>query len=189
MSRMANDSKFRNKLEERLGTERYEELARTGHQDKLKGDRMSAAEVIAKFRERPKGVTVDEGNNSMRDKFQNYVNNDMRFNNKAREYLIAQGVDFSDKERKKKAPAPVRDSSSDGIGDIVGTITDSDRSHIGHNINSGTINADSGSIVNNPVGDNNYISTNVDNSRRELADFAFDPNDFLKSSMAKLLAS
>ena len=193
MSRMANGSEFRNKLEERLGTERYEELAQTGQQDKREDDKYSAAEVIAKFRERPKDVSVNEGDNSMVARFQDYVDSGKKFNNKARDYLITQGVDFGDKVRKE---VPVRDSTPTPIAP---TITDSVGSSIGDNINTGNTIAASGSIVNSPVGNNNYISTNVDNSTRgtedsnkyystNLDDFKFDVDDFKKSYMAKLLA-
>ena len=176
MSRMANGSEFRNKLEERLGTERYEELAQTGQQDK-----------------RPKDVSVNEGDNSMVARFQDYVDSGKKFNNKARDYLTSQGVDFGDKVRKE---VPVRDSTPTPIAP---TITDSVGSSIGDNINTGNTIAASGSIVNSPVGNNNYISTNVDNSTRgtedsnkyystNLDDFKFDVDDFKKSYMAKLLA-
>jgi len=74
------------------------------------------------------------------------------------------------------------------------TVTDS---IVADNI-SGDIFADPGSVVNNPVGNNNFMSTYIDSSRREgegsdyyypsnLDDFKFDADDFKKSYMAKLL--
>lgn len=135
MARMADSPDFRNKLEERLGTERYEELARPGQQDKRKGDRISGAEARAEFRERPKGVSVNEGDNSMVSKYQNYVDNGLKFNNNAKAYLISQGVDFSQVERKPKLDTkpPEEISTPDPVVPINGPIT------------TGPINIDTGS--------------------------------------------
>ena len=120
---MANSSEFRNKLEERLGTERYEELAKPGQQDKRKGDRYSAAEVIAEFRERPKGVSVNEGDNSMVSKYQNYVDNGLKFNNRAKDYLISQGVDFSQINPKPDRKGPKKPDTPAPVVPINGPIT------------------------------------------------------------------
>ena len=56
---------------------------------------MTAREVISEFRERPEGVKVNEGEDSMVSRYQNMVDSGTRFNAKAREYLKGHGVKFS----------------------------------------------------------------------------------------------
>ena len=203
MSRMANGSKFRNKLEERLGTERYEELAREGQQDKSKGDRISAAEVISEFRERPKGVSVDEGDNSMVSKYQDYVNSGRKFNNKAKDYLISQGVDFGDKVREEvpipvatptPTPTPTMNADSIVTGDVTSGPIEINTGSAPRTMSSeetmrpfGGISMDNDQ-VSNIVGNNNTSFQNQDNSiiGREVA--SVDPMEFKKYFMNKTFA-
>ena len=85
---------FRNHLERRMGTEEYERVGARGHDDPDSKGRYSAAEVKSEFRNRAKGTKVNEGEGSMTDYFQGLVNDGAKFNNRAKEYLIGQGVTF-----------------------------------------------------------------------------------------------
>lgn len=91
----AEEDNFRNNLERRIGTEEYDRLSRGGIQLLDDGNRMTAREVISEFRERPEGVKVNEGEDSMVSRYQNMVDSGTRFNAKARKYLKGHGVDFS----------------------------------------------------------------------------------------------
>jgi len=87
--RMAGDA-FRNKLEERIGTEEYDRISPDGHQDVRKGGRISAAESIAEFRERADGVSVED----KVAEYQGMVDSGQKFNNKAQSYLEKHGINF-----------------------------------------------------------------------------------------------
>ena len=90
----AKDEGFRNSIERRVGTEEYDRISADGSQALDDGGRMTANEVISEFRERPKGVTVNEGDDSMVAKYQGMVDSGTKFNAKAKSYLERQGVNF-----------------------------------------------------------------------------------------------
>ena len=92
--RSAKDEGFRNSLERRLGTEEYDRISPSGSQALDDQGRMTAAEVIAEFRERGDDVKVDEGDNSMVAKYQGMVDSGTKFNAKAQDFLKGYGVDF-----------------------------------------------------------------------------------------------
>jgi hypothetical protein len=167
--RMADSPEFRDELEKRIGTKEYDRISADGHQDVRKGNKYSAAEVISEFRNRPDGVSVNDGDNSMVSKYQSMVDNGTKFNNKAKSYLEKQGITFaasSDGGAEDPTPTPTPEPSPDkpsnpyqptppqiinpgNPGDIDGT-----------NVN---INQDN-DIITNIDGDNNTVNNNQDNS-------------------------
>ena len=106
MARKAGSDEFKNKLQERLGKEEYERISAEGQQDPRKDGMYSAAEVISEFRERPKGVSVNEGEDSMVSKYQGLVDSGSTFNKKAKSYLTSQGVNFRNKSKGPKSRKP-----------------------------------------------------------------------------------
>ena len=153
MARKAGSNGFRNALEERLGTQEYNRISAEGQQDPTKGGRYSAREVISEFRERPKGVSVDEGDNSMVAKYQGLVNDGAKFNRKAQSYLEKQGVSFSRPESSDNNSEPARpfnSGTSSGDGSINSPISQA---------NPQTINGN-----NNQANQDNSITQTIDNS-------------------------
>jgi len=63
-----------------LAHQEYNRISAEGQQDPTKDGRYSAKEVISEFRERPEGVSIDEGDNSMVAKYQGLVNDGAKFN-------------------------------------------------------------------------------------------------------------
>ena len=106
MARKAGSDEFKNKLQERLGREEYDRISAEGQQDPRKDGMYSAAEVISEFRERPEGVSVNEGENSMVSKYQGLVDSGSTFNKKAKSYLTSQGVNFRNKSKGPKSRKP-----------------------------------------------------------------------------------
>lgn len=92
-SRKAGDA-FRNNLEERIGTDEYDRIGAAGQQDATNQGKYSAREVISEFRNRGKGVSIDEGDDSMVAKYQGLVDDGTTFNKRARDYLKGHGVQF-----------------------------------------------------------------------------------------------
>ena len=156
MARKAGGDGFRNELEKRLGTEEYDRISAEGKQDQTKGGRYSAKEVISEFRERPKGVSVDEGSNSMVSKYQALVDDGAKFNNKAKSYLENRGVNFGVKEGGEdtatNTPTPAASNTGTASGD------NSINSPISQ-ANPQTVNGN-----NNQVSQDNSITQTVDNS-------------------------
>ena len=76
-SRKAGDA-FRNNLEERIGTDEYDRIGADGQQDPTNKGKYSAREVISEFRNRDKGVSIDEGDDSMVSKYQGLVDDVLR---------------------------------------------------------------------------------------------------------------
>ena len=156
MARKAGSDGFRNELEKRLGTEEYNRISPEGQQDPTKGGRYSAKEVISEFRERPKGVSVDEGSNSMVSKYQKLVDSGVKFNNKAKSYLENRGVSFGVKEGGEdtatNTPTPAASNNGTASGD--------------NSINSPISQANPQSVQgnNNQVSQDNSITQTVDNS-------------------------
>jgi len=152
MARKAGSNGFRNALEERLGTQEYNRISAEGQQDPTKGGRYSAKEVISEFRERPKGVSIDEGDNSMVTKYQRLVNDGAKFNRQAQSYLEKQGVTFNKPESTDNTsePTPVSTGTPAGDGSINSPISQA---------NPQTINGD-----NNQANQDNSITQTIDNS-------------------------
>ena len=156
MTRKAGSDGFRNELEKRLGTEEYDRISPDGQQDPTKGGRYSAGEVISEFRERPKGVSVDEGSNSMVSKYQGLVDGGAKFNNKAKSYLENRGVNFGVKEggedtaTNTPTPSVSNNGTASGDNSINSPISQA---------NPQTVNGN-----NNQVSQDNSITQTVDNS-------------------------
>ena len=156
MARKAGSDGFRNELEKRLGTEEYYRISPDGQQDPTKGGRYSAKEVISEFRERPKGVSVDEGPNSMVSKYQGLVDSGAKFNNKAKSYLENRGVNFGVKEggedtaTNTPTPSVSNNGTASGDNSINSPISQA---------NPQTVNGN-----NNQVSQDNSITQTVDNS-------------------------
>ena len=156
MARKAGSDEFRNNLEKRLGTEEYDRISAEGQQDPRKGGRYSAGEVISEFRERPKGVSVDEGSNSMVSKYQGLVDDGAKFNNKAKSYLENRGVNFGVKEggedtaTNTPTPSAANNGTASGDNSINSPISQA---------NPQTVNGN-----NNQVSQDNSITQTVDNS-------------------------
>ena len=55
----------------------------------------SKRELLAEFRGRPDGVSIDEGEGNLVDKYQGLVDSGKRFNNQAEDYLKSHGVIFN----------------------------------------------------------------------------------------------
>jgi hypothetical protein len=156
MARKAGSNGFRNALEERLGTSEYNRISAEGQQDPTKDGRYSAKEVISEFRERPEGVSIDEGDNSMVAKYQGLVNDGAKFNRQATSYLEKQGVNFNKPESTDSDPAasqtpvPFSAGTSTGDGSINSPISQA---------NPQTINGN-----NNQANQDNSITQTIDNS-------------------------
>jgi len=156
MARKAGSQGFRNALEERLGTQEYRRLSADGMQDPTQRGQYSAGEVISEFRERPRGITVDEDDNSMVSKYQGIVDSGSKFNNKAKSYLQDRGVNFGtqDKADDTSTNTPAPSNTSVGTSPAQGSIN----SPISQ-ANPQTINGD-----NNQANQDNSITQSVDNS-------------------------
>ena len=160
MARKAGSQGFRNALEERLGTQEYRRLSADGMQDPTQRGQYSAGEVISEFRERPRGITVDEGDNSMVSKYQALVDSGSKFNNKAKSYLQDRGVNFGTQDKaddtstNTPAPAPAPSAPLAGTNSAQGSIN----SPISQ-ANPQTINGN-----NNEANQDNSITQSVDNS-------------------------
>jgi hypothetical protein len=163
MARKAGDV-FRNNLEERIGTEEYERIGVDGQQDPSKNGKWTGAEVIAEFRQNG-DRTIDEGDNSMVNHFQQIQADGGKFNGAAQNYLKKYGFTFD---------KPYDDGSDDKP---VATPTASTPAQGGNNspVQSGTTNGDMSPVQNQntnggaatAIGGNNSgnIDNSVDNSR------------------------
>lgn len=150
MARKAYSDEFRNELEKRLGTEEYNRISPDGQQDPTKSGRYSAKEVKSEFRQRPKGVSVDEGSNSMVSKYQGLVDSGAKFNNKAKSYLENLGVNFGVKEGGEDTATNTPTRTSSGDNSINSPISQANPQTIDGN--------------NNQVSQDNSITQTVDNS-------------------------
>jgi len=152
MARKAGSNGFRNALEERLGTEEYNRISAEGQQDPTKDGRYSAREVISEFRERPEGVSIDEGDNSMVAKYQGLVNDGAKFNRQARSYLEKQGVTFNKPKTSDstQTSTPASSGTPAGDGSINSPISQANPQTIKGN--------------NNQANQDNSITQSIDNS-------------------------
>ena len=181
------------KLDERFGE---------GFTDRVKGDGMqertkqgySKRELLAEFRGRPDGVSIDEGEGSLVDKYQGLVDSGKRFNNQAEDYLKSHGVIFNqpeeivikdepeeidlitDEPTVEYTPAPVRFSSAP----IQSIVSSGDG---GMNINQDN------DISNMIYGNDNNVSNYQDNSIGNIGDESYaqrNPIDFKNTFMQNL---
>jgi hypothetical protein len=91
------------KLKNRMAGKKLDERFGKGFTDRVKGDGMqertnqgySKRELLAEFRGRPDGVSIDEGEGNLVDKYQGLVDSGKRFNNQAEDYLKSHGVIFN----------------------------------------------------------------------------------------------
>ena len=138
MARKAGSDEFKNKLQERLGREEYDRISAEGQQDPRKDGMYSAAEVISEFRERPEGVSVNEGENSMVAKYQGLVDSGSTFNKKAKSYLTSHGVNFNKKTKgpnSRKPSGSNSGSASAGDNSIASPISNANPINIDGNRN------------------------------------------------------
>lgn len=166
--RMANSPEFRNELEKRLGTEKYDDFSQEGQQDVRKGGRYSAAEVISEFRERPDGVSVEGEENSMVAKYKALQEGGAKFNSKAQDYLSKYGFEFgNDKvasapgEEEAAAEPPAQIEPTPPLPGDGGTSPAPPM--YGGGPGSQNVNQDN-DISNNISGNNNTVTNNQNNS-------------------------
>jgi hypothetical protein len=172
---MANSDEFKNQLERRLGTEEYERIGKRGQDRPNDRGQYDAAEVISEFRNRSKGTKVDEGEGSMVDYFQGLVNDGAKFNNRAKDYLTKQGINFGgggggggDDEpgpgNDVPAPTPVPSPTpTPGPSPTPVTPGPSAPPPLFGNSQTQNINQDN-DITTSITGDNNTVNNNQDNS-------------------------
>lgn len=180
----AKDEGFRNALERRIGTEEYDRIGAEGLDDPDNRGAYSAKEVISEFRNRGDGVSVNDGEGSMVEKYQGMVDSGTKFNNKATEYLKKQGVTFggdpaediadNDQEVGKPVTSPGQPSQEQdpwvmppatgpGVGGGMTQQVQQDND-----------------ISTNITGDGNTVNNNQDNSVKQSAG-----SSYLKSWMGK----
>ena len=83
------------KLDERFGEGFTDRVKGDGMQEPTDSGRYSKKELLAEFRGRPKGVSIDEGEGNLVDKFQGLVDSGKTFNRQAQDYLEGHGVVFN----------------------------------------------------------------------------------------------
>ena len=184
-SRKAGDA-FRNNLEERIGTDEYERIGADGHQDPTNKGQYSAKEVISEFRNRGKGVSIDEGDDSMVSKYQGLVDDGATFNKRARDYLKGHGVQFggngeSPEDTPEATPdpvttAPVTIENDTGSGPVTINPYPVGGGGGGSGGQSQTVVQDNDQIS-NVTGNGNTVTQNQDNSVSQ--------NGFVSANSAK----
>lgn len=93
-------------LEKRVGSDEFKRLGAKGMQDPTKRNQYSAAEVISEFRQ-PGGSKVDEGDDSVKQRFLDAQAGGAKFNLKAQQYLTDKhGFSFD-----KQSKSPTEDQS------------------------------------------------------------------------------
>lgn len=99
-TRMAGDAlakggRHKSQLEQRLGTDEFRRIGAEGQQDPTSKDKWSAAEVIAEFRNKG-DAKVNEGENSIVNRFKEIQKNGGMFNKRAQNFLSSKyGFDFT----------------------------------------------------------------------------------------------
>ena len=159
-------------LDERFGEGFSERVSPDGLQDATNKGSYSKKELLAEFRGRDKGVSIDEGEGNLVDKYQGLVDSGSSFNGKARAYLEGHGVVFGNKGDKPEDPVPdveiddpvVRPTDPTPRPPIAGPIQTINPGNPGDtdglNVN---INQDN-DISNNTYGDGSYVVNSPDNS-------------------------
>ena len=178
----AKDEGFRNSVERRVGTEEYERISADGAQALDDGGRMTANEVISEFRNRPSGVSVNEGDDSMVAKYQKMVDDGTTFNAKARTYLEGHGINFGGSGPGEETPPEETPDIEDTPGPIAPAPEpepENDPWPFPPGLGGGVVPAPMGSQVqqvqqDNDInttisGSNNIVTNNQDNSIRQSA--------------------
>ena len=94
----------KNKVQARLGDDKYKNVSQAGLQDATKQGSYSAAEVKAEFRNRGDSK-VNEGEGSILQRFQDAQEGGATFNKKAQNYLSEKyGMTFGKKEKEEEEP-------------------------------------------------------------------------------------
>ena len=109
----------KNKVQARLGDDKYKNISQAGLQDATKQGSYSAAEVKAEFRNRGDSK-VDEGEGSILERFQKAQEGGATFNKKAQNYLSEKyGMTFGnkDKEPTQGIPTPTPETNTFPIED------------------------------------------------------------------------
>jgi len=192
------------KLKKRMAGKKLDERFGEGFTDRVKGDGMqeptkqgySKRELLAEFRGRPDGVSIDEGEGNLVDKYQGLVDSGKRFNNQAEDYLKSHGVIFNqpeeivikdepeeidlitDEPTVEYTPAPVTFSSAP----IQSIVSSGDG---GMNINQDN------DISNMIYGNDNNVSNYQDNSIGNIGDELYaqrNPMDFKNMFMQNLFS-
>ena len=181
-SRKAGDA-FRNNLEERIGTNEYDRIGAAGQQDATNQGKYSAKEVISEFRNRGKGVSIDEGDDSMVSKYQGLVDDGTTFNKRARDYLKGHGVQFGGNG---ESPEDVPEATPDPVT-TAPIENDTDSSPVTINpypvSGGGSSSSQTQTVVqdndqtSNVTGNNNTVTQNQDNSVSQ--------NGFVSANSAK----
>ncbi len=184
VSNAAQDKSNNRSLDERFGEGFSERVSPDGLQDPTNRGGYSKKELLAEFRGRGKGVSIDEGEGNLVDKYQGLVDSGEKFNGKARSYLEGHGVEFGGRggggnedpvvevpeTNPTPNPTPSPTPSNPPVGPqppILGTPV------------SQIVNQDN-DINSTVTGDNNTVDINQDNSVNQTAGFTMDYNSGIK---------
>jgi hypothetical protein len=158
-----SNGRKKSKLEQRLGTDEFKRIGAEGHQAPDDSGKWTAAEVISEFRNSG-DAKVDEGENSIVNRFKDLQANGAKFNNRAQQYLSKKyGFEFGKKDPKPEeetptptpeptptpTPTPSPVGTTGGPGNTQGVTQDNDV----------TINGDG-----NQVNQDNSVTQTIDNS-------------------------
>lgn len=101
---------YRNKLEQKYGTEQYDDWAKEGFTERDSSGRVKLREVMAEFRDgREEGQKINEGENSMVAKYQKLVDEGEYFNGAAQDYLKEYGITGFKNVKKDKPEEPPKE--------------------------------------------------------------------------------
>ena len=178
-SSSSKQQQAKNRVQQRLGDEQYKNVSQAGLQDATEQGSYSANEVIAEFRNREKGVSVDEGDNSVLARFQKAQAGGAKFNNKAQEYLSKYGMTFDKKGKGKgkeevETPVvetPVTETPVTETPPVVDTVDNSINVNTGSDSGTSTGNSFDRTFGDNEnvIGDNNTISGNVNQGNQDFS--------------------
>lgn len=132
--RANKSAKYRNKVEERKGTEWYDNARKEGLQDATNQGGYSAAEVISEMRSGRDGKTTEQ----MADYYQGLADSGTTFNNRAQSYLSDKhGVNFGSGDKPKTKPEVPSNQDQESAEryrqSAVGAVTQSTGSIAGNN--------------------------------------------------------
>ena len=106
------------KLDKRFGKGFTDRVKSDGMQEPTDSGRYSKKELLAEFRGRPKGVSIDEGEGNLVDKFQGLVDSGTTFNRQAQDYLEGHGVVFNRPEEIEMIDEPEEVEMIDELIDV-----------------------------------------------------------------------
>ena len=143
-------------LEERFGGDNIQRMKSEG-QDYSTDQGMSRRELLAEMRRRDKGVNTD----TIKDRFQGYIDGGMRFNDQAQDYLNHLGLTVPERKKPTPPPTPTPQSpTSQGGGDQkTGNVTGGDRGIVSPISQDNDIGIDGD---NNKVNQDNSINQTID---------------------------